>query len=86
MNQNSEGQRGGRPRVEDVVLDALGWGAKGNSELQQAEKQLDTLVRAKMSEGLEYHQALKLVASENPELNRKYTRLVRQRGTHDSEY
>lgn len=59
----------------------------GNSEMKQAEEQLDTLAKAKMSEnsGLQYHEALKLVASENPELNRRYTRLVRARCGGDTE-
>lgn len=49
-------------------------------ELQRAESQLDTLTREKMAAngGLQYGQALKLVASERRELDETRTILIRR--------
>jgi phage I-like protein len=55
-----------------------GSGAKG--ELAKIEAQFDAATRAKMTENpkLQYHEALKLVASEKPELNVRRTKLARK--------
>ena len=46
--------------------------------LRQLEAKLDLMTRAKMaSTGIPYHQALKLVVAENPQLDQQRTRLIR---------
>jgi hypothetical protein len=49
-------------------------------QLSTVEKELLEAVEQKRRENpkLQYHEALKLVASERPELNRRYTRNTRQ--------
>jgi len=50
-------------------------------ELAKVTAQIEGKVQEKLAadKGLEYASALKLVASENPELNVRYTALVRRR-------
>lgn len=69
-----------KPQVELAEL-GLGGGAEGLTDLQQVEGQIDSKVREKMAadKGLQYHHALKLVASENPDLDRRRTQLIREK-------
>jgi hypothetical protein len=58
-----------------------GGAAGGIGELSQVEARLFAAVAEKQKgrPEMQYHEALKLVASEQPELNRRYTELVRKR-------
>lgn len=60
-----------------------GFGGSGEEggDLAKAELVLDQKVREKMAadKSLQYHQALKIVASENPELDRRRTQMIREK-------
>lgn len=72
------------PTLKGVDLSergVAGTGAEaGQSELAQVNAELDAKARAAVKDNpkLQYHEALKLVASENPELGRRHTRLERE--------
>ncbi len=67
--------------VVDQTEHGLGGGAGEGTELDKLEAQLDQLTRAKIAanNGMQYHTALKLVASERPDLDRRRTQLMRER-------
>ena len=72
-----------QPQV-DLSERGLGGGASDDtSDLARVTRELEAKVKDKLKENknLQYHQALKLVASENFALNRRYTELSRQRMT-----
>jgi hypothetical protein len=71
------------PKQVDTTEHGLGGGADAASidEFDKVEKLVLSEVEKKMKaqSGLQYHEALKTVAVENPALNRKYTELSRKR-------
>jgi phage I-like protein len=69
-----------KPQLELSERGIAGDGA-GLSELAKVEGQIDAKAREKISAntGLQYHEALKLVASENPDLDRRRTQLIREK-------
>jgi Mu-like prophage I protein len=72
-----------QPQV-DLSERGLGGGSGDDtSDLARATRELEAKVNEKLKDNknLQYHEALKLVASENPALNRRYTELSRQRMT-----
>jgi phage I-like protein len=70
-----------KPAV-DLTEHGIGGDGSGVSELTKLEASIDSKTRAKMkdNQGMQYHEALKLVASENPELDRRRTQLIREKG------
>ena len=69
-----------KPAV-DLVEHGIG-GAEGVGELTKLDAAIDQKTREKMkaNQGMQYHEALKLVASENPELDKRRTHLIRSKG------
>lgn len=67
--------------LRQVDLSERGFGGSGEgATLEQLDSQLDSLARKKMeARGLQYHEAVKLVASEHPDLNRQRTLLMRRK-------
>jgi len=72
------GAPGGGPGPSRVA----GGGAEDKSELAKVERQIGEKVREQLKENkdLGYSQALKLVASENPDLDKRRTQLLREGG------
>lgn len=73
----SAGDRGGKDNVKPMANET-------KEMLERIDAQLDSMTRARMAgTDLQYHQALKLVASENRELDRRHTALQRSLATND---
>lgn len=68
-----------KPQV-DLSERGLGGGAEGAREIDKVTRELEGKVaeKQKANPKLQYHEALKLVASENPTLNKRYTELSRR--------
>jgi phage I-like protein len=71
--------------VVDLKEHGIGSSGEGLSELQKVEAQLDAKVKEKLAgnSGMLYHTALKLVASENRDLDLRRTDLIRRKGGND---
>jgi phage I-like protein len=67
--------------VVDLSERGIGGGTETLDDLGKAQVMIETKVQEKLkaNTGMQYGEALKLVASENPDLNKRYTQLSRQR-------
>jgi hypothetical protein len=72
-----------RPQVDFSERGIGASDADDTSDFAKAERELHAKIDQKLKDNprLQYHEAMKLVASENPALNRRYTELSRQRMT-----
>ncbi|KKM05477.1 hypothetical protein LCGC14_1753700, partial [marine sediment metagenome] len=71
-----------KPQIDLSERGVAGGGAEDKSELAKVERQIGEKVREQLKENkdLGYSQALKLVASENPDLDKRRTQLLREGG------
>lgn len=77
-----------KPSVDTTERGIGGGDALAASDLQKVEAQIDRLTREKMASGstasggkLQYHEAMKLVASEHPDLDKRRTALQRAKAS-----